>query len=465
MRDTDLSLDELRVRVAELEKINRVLMNQLGQDEELQQANQELRATIERADAAIRAKSEFMDNVSREIRTPLNGIIGMADLLADTELSEEQRDYSQTVQCSARDLLGVVEDIIDYSKLDSGKLELELARFDPEAIVREACENEAALARTKGLSLQVLFEQQLPDALQGDARRLRQVIEQLVNNAVKFTAKGRVIVRISRLTSEAEEAEVCRLRIAVEDTGVGISEPMREVLFDAFAQVNTVTSPSLAGTGLGLAIAQRLVRMMGGEIRVDSRLEQGSTFHFEVELAHAAEDIEPETGPGAERTHASEFAPSSELISMAQPEPEQNPYAELRVAQPNTQDVLVAEDNATNRKLASRMLERLGYRVLLAENGREAVEMVERGGVAAVLMDCQMPVLDGYEATRAIRQLSGRAGEVPIIALTANAMEGDEMRCLVAGMDDYLSKPVDPRQLAEALQRWVAEPTEQRKSA
>jgi signal transduction histidine kinase/CheY-like chemotaxis protein len=450
MSDTSSLEDELvslRLRLAELEKVNRVLMNQVGQDDELQRANQELRDAIERADAASRAKTEFLAKMSHAIRTPLNGIIGMADLLVDTRLNDEQRDYTHTVQRSARALLGSVEDVIDFSKLESGTLELETARFDLEALVREVCVQASPQAAEKGLSLQVLFEEQLPGSLEGDARRVRQVLEHLVGNAIKFTQKGGVIVRIAGQPALHGSAASCRVGVAVEDTGIGIDESMRSLLFESFSRAETSTTRSFGGTGLGLAISQRLLRLMGSEIKVESNLDQGSVFRFEVEFAHAMELVEAERAPSSN------------------PKPDSNPYAELRVAQPNTQAVLVAEDNATNRKLASRMLERLGYRILLAENGREAVEMVEAGGVSAVLMDCQMPVLDGYEATRAIRQLSGRVGEVPIIALTADAMEGGELRCLVAGMDDYLSKPVDPRQLADALQRWVAEPSEERKRA
>ena len=382
------------------------------------------------AETATQAKSEFLAAMSHEVRTPLNSIIGLTGLLAESRLEREQHDYIETVRASATTMLTLINDILDFSKIEAGRLELEAIPFQPAALCAEVIELLGFRAREKKLAVQLRKGSGSDACFLGDPGRLRQIILNLVGNAIKFTEAGEVEIRCQSTPLAGGQGE---LRFTVRDTGPGIPAAAQAGLFQAFAQAERSTTRRFGGTGLGLAISRQLVELMGGDIGLESNEGEGATFWVQLRLPRSAN-----------------------LPPIAAPR-EDEPAAEANL----DARVLVVEDNPVNQKVALLQLERLGCRADLATNGLEAIEAYKRGEYDVILMDCQMPVMDGFEATRMLRTLEMPGRRTPIIALTAHAMKGDRDRCLAAGMDDYLAKPVERGALARTLKRWVQERREQ----
>jgi two-component system, sensor histidine kinase len=422
-------VDAFNEMLVEIESRDGELKAHRNNLEELVEARtRELTAAKEKAEEAARLKSEFLANMSHEIRTPLNGVLGMTELALGTKLDATQAEYLDTVKTSAETLMAVINDILDFSKIEAGRMAMECLPFSPHSVLASSVKTLSFLAAEKGIGFRWNAGRSVPPLVSGDPVRLKQVLLNLLGNAVKFTNKGEVVVEANCYSDPSGGGEM--LRFSVRDTGIGIPNSQLKAIFEPFRQADGSTTRQYGGTGLGLSISAKLVRLMEGEIGVNSEPGEGSCFWFTMPLRRPEREVTEPPVPAA--------------ASAAADEP---------------LHVLLAEDNVVNQRVATRLLQKMGHRVSLAANGAEAVELAQHEKVDVILMDIQMPVMSGFDATAHIRSWeTGLGRRTPIIALTAHAVKGDRERCLDAGMDDYITKPVQYDLLAAALRRAAETP-------
>ena len=436
--------------------------------QELERKNEEMEAALTTAREATQLKSRFLATMSHEIRTPMNGVLGMTELLLASTLQPEQQECAQSIKRSASSLLSLSNDMLDLSRLEAGRLTMRPVAFSLKAILDETASLFAPQAHAKGLEFKLEVAPNVPATVVSDPERLRQILNNLLGNAVKFTEAGRIGLTV---VVQGESAESSQIRFTVHDTGIGVAAEQHDWIFERFTQADTSSTRKYGGTGLGLALSKELVELLGGEIGVESELGRGSQFWFTVELGKASQPVT--SRPAEQAPSAKPAAPAARpVVKITIPATAPGSAATNRPAQPTAQKrdglasltaavkgrnqrVLLAEDNEVNQRIMLRLLEKLGVQVDAVRNGREAVQAVIQKSYSLIFMDCQMPDMDGYEATAVIRNREEDTRHTPICALTANAMEGDRERCLAAGMDDYIAKPVSVEKLREAIERWM----------